>query len=76
MNTTIGTCDAAKILGTCPRTVATYFDRGLLIGYRQDWSRNRRISIESLRSFMLERGIATDRLDAIHPPIAVGALVR
>lgn len=53
----------SKICNVAPRTVAKWFDSGLLEGYRVPGSADRRIPLENLRRFMGEQGFPLDDLD-------------
>lgn len=52
----------AEVCRVSARTVSKWFDLGLLPGYRIPCSRERRIPIRSLFTFMQQYGIPTDRL--------------
>ena len=49
--------EVAKICKVSPRTAITWFDKGLLRGYRIHGSQERRIPTERLITFMQEQGI-------------------
>lgn len=57
------TGDVARICNVAPRTVAKWFDRGELKGYRIPGSRDRRVPLHELLSFMKKHGIPTDDLE-------------
>ena len=53
----------SKICMVAPRTVTKWFDKGWLKGYRVPGSQDRRVTIQSLRDFMIEREIPVEYLD-------------
>ncbi len=57
------TGNVAKICNVAPRTVSKWVDDGALPGYRLPESKDRRIPIASLRSFMEKHSIPTKPLD-------------
>lgn len=54
------TGEVAKICNVAARTVSKWFDSGKIDGYRIPGSRDRRIPVQALKSFMLEHGIPID----------------
>jgi excisionase family DNA binding protein len=56
------TGEVAKICHVAPRTVSKWFDTGKLRGYRIPGSRDRRIPMDQLISFMRVHGIPLDGL--------------
>lgn len=58
------TGQVARICRVAPRTVSKWFDRGQLTGYKIPGSRDRRIPVRQLVSFMKEHGMPTDELEA------------
>ena len=58
------TGEVAKICHVAPRTVSKWFDTGKLRGYRIPGSRDRRIPVGQLVSFMQAHGLPLDGLDA------------
>ena len=58
------TGEVAKICHVAPRTVSKWFDTGQLRGYRIPGSRDRRIPVSQLVSFMQAHGMPLDGLDA------------
>ncbi len=58
------TGEVAKICHVAPRTVSKWFDNGQLRGYRIPGSRDRRIPLSQLVSFMQAHGMPLDGLDA------------
>jgi hypothetical protein len=66
------TGDIARICAVSSRTVAKWFNAGVLEGYRIPMSRDRRVPRESLLRFMREHGISTDRFgDALSRDVLV-----
>lgn len=57
------TGDVARICHVAPRTVSKWVDSGKLRGYRIPGSRDRRIPVDHLISFMRAHGIPTENLD-------------
>ena len=57
------TGEVARICHVAPRTVSKWFDTGKLRGYRIPGSRDRRIPVEHLITFMRVHGIPLDGLD-------------
>jgi excisionase family DNA binding protein len=57
------TGQVARICQVAPRTVSKWFDQGQLHGYRIPGSRDRRIPVEQLVSFMRANGIPLTGLD-------------
>jgi ActR/RegA family two-component response regulator len=57
------TGQVARICRVAPRTVSKWFDRGQLTGYKIPGSRDRRIPVRQLVSFMKEHGMPTDQLE-------------
>lgn len=55
--------EVAAICGVSADTVSRWFDVGQIEGYRLGKGGDRRIPYDSLRKFMLNRGIPLDRLD-------------
>ncbi len=55
------TATAARVCGVCPRTIAKWFDAGLVKGYRLPGG-DRRIPAVALRTFMLRQGIPLGEL--------------
>lgn len=51
------TGDVAEICQVSPRTVSSWFDKGLIEGYRIPGSRDRRIPHDSLIKFMTDHKI-------------------
>ena len=58
------TGQVARICKVAPRTVSKWFDRGQLQGYKIPGSRDRRIPVRQLISFMKEHGMPTDDVEA------------
>jgi len=58
------TGDVARICNVAPRTVSSWFDKGLLSGYRIPGSSHRRIPVEELIRFMEEHSIPTTTASA------------
>ncbi len=58
------TGQVAKICKVAPRTVSKWFDSGQLRGYRIPGSKDRRIPLNHLVSFMREHGIPLNGLEA------------
>ena len=58
------TGQVARICKVAPRTVSKWFDRGQLQGYKIPGSRDRRIPVRQLLSFMKEHGMPTDGVEA------------
>jgi hypothetical protein len=66
------TGDIARICAVSSRTVAKWFNAGVLEGYRIPMSKDRRVPRESLLRFMREHGISTDRFgDALSRDVLV-----
>lgn len=61
--TVFTTGQVAKICNVAPRTVSKWFDSGQLHGYRIPGSKDRRIPLSDLISFMQTYGIPLDGLD-------------
>jgi excisionase family DNA binding protein len=57
------TGEVARICHVAPRTVSKWFDSGKLHGYRIPGSRDRRIPVDQLRSFMRQHGMPLKELD-------------
>ena len=57
------TGQVARICKVAPRTVSKWFDRGQLQGYKIPGSRDRRIPVRQLLSFMKEHGMPTDAVE-------------
>jgi len=57
------TGEVARICHVAPRTVSKWFDTGKLRGYRIPGSRDRRIPLQHLLTFMRAHGIPMDELD-------------
>lgn len=57
------TGQVAKVCNVAPRTVSKWFDSGQLRGYRIPGSRDRRIPLDQLISFMKAHGMPLNRLD-------------
>ena len=57
------TGQVARICKVAPRTVSKWFDRGQLQGYKIPGSRDRRIPVRQLISFMKEHGMPTDGVE-------------
>ena len=57
------TGQVARICHVAPRTVSKWFDRGQLQGYRIPGSRDRRIPLDQLLTFMRANGIPLTGLD-------------
>lgn len=57
------TGQVARICKVAPRTVSKWFDRGQLQGYKIPGSRDRRIPVRQLISFMKSHGMPIDELD-------------
>ncbi len=57
------TGQVARICKVAPRTVSKWFDRGQLQGYKIPGSRDRRIPVRQLLSFMKEHGMPTDGVE-------------
>jgi excisionase family DNA binding protein len=57
------TGEVARVCQVAPRTVAKWFDSGVLKGYRVPGSKDRRIPIGDLVRFMREHGMPLDGLD-------------
>ncbi len=57
------TGEVARICQVAPRTVAKWFDRGELKGYRVPGSKDRRVPVADLIRFMREHGMPLDGLD-------------
>lgn len=55
--------EVAQICGVSADTVSRWFDAGQIDGYRLGPGGDRRIPYESLRKFMLDRGIPLERLE-------------
>ena len=62
-NEILTTGQVAKLCHVAPRTVSKWFDTGKLRGYRIPGSRDRRIPMDQLVSFMQAHGIPMDALD-------------
>jgi Helix-turn-helix domain len=60
----LGSIDAAKLARVSPRTIATWFDKGLIDGFLVPRSKHRRISRASLRAFLAKNDVPTDLIDA------------
>ena len=56
------TGEVAKICNVAARTVSKWFDSGQIEGYRIPGSKDRRIPVQSLMTFMQEHGIPLDGL--------------
>jgi excisionase family DNA binding protein len=56
------TGEVAKICNVAARTVSKWFDSGQIEGYRIPGSKDRRIPVQALMSFMQEHGIPFDGL--------------
>ena len=67
MGQSFGTTDVAKLCKVSPRTVAKWFDQGLLRGHLMPGSRTRRIPREALERFLAEHKMlgALDALRAV-----------
>lgn len=57
------TGQVARICKVAPRTVSKWFDRGQLQGYKIPGSRDRRIPVRQLISFMKSHGMPIDEFD-------------
>jgi excisionase family DNA binding protein len=56
------TGEVAKVCNVAARTVSKWFDSGQIEGYRIPGSKDRRIPVQSLMTFMQEHGIPLDGL--------------
>lgn len=54
----------SKICQVAPRTVNNWIDKGRIIGYRLVDSKDRRVLVRDLRSFMIENDMPVERLDS------------
>lgn len=54
------TGDIAKICNIAPRTAATWFDKGILKGYKIPGSKDRRIPISTFETFLHEQKMDID----------------
>lgn len=61
----------ARLTGVAPRTVSKWIDGGLLVGYRIPLSKDRRVEVSDLRTFMNLQGLPTTRLDEYLSGLAV-----
>ena len=59
------TGEVAKICRVSSRTVAHWFDRGYIKGYRLPHSNDRRVPVESLIRFLKERGMPLRELESL-----------
>jgi Helix-turn-helix domain len=61
----VGTIEAARLARVAPGTVTRWFDEGKIGGYHVPNSKHRRISVASLREFLVQKGVPTDLIDAL-----------
>lgn len=59
------TSEAGRLFGVASRTVAKWFDTGLLTGWRIPGSNDRRFSVESIRKFARENNFTSPDLDGL-----------
>jgi hypothetical protein len=65
MRSVLTTGDVARVCEVAPRTVAKWFDRGDLKGWKIPGSPDRRVPVQSLREFMARHGMPTAELDRL-----------
>jgi|TARA_B100001059_G_scaffold175883_1_gene176271 excisionase family DNA binding protein len=65
------TGEVAKICNVASRTVSKWFDSGQIQGYRIPGSKDRRIPVASLVTFMKEHGIPMDGLMSGNPRVLI-----
>lgn len=53
----------AKLMGVAPRTVAKWFDRGELVGYRLPGSTDRRVTLEQFQVFLIGKPELRKRIE-------------
>jgi len=61
------TGEVAKLLGVNINTIIKWFDEGTISGFRLPNSKERRITLSNLRTFMVNNGIPMDLLEADSP---------
>lgn len=64
MDRYLTTAQAAKVTGVSARTVAKWYDEGLVKGFKIPGSTHRRVSLASLRELLVNCGLPLDSLVA------------
>ena len=65
------TGEVAKLCNVASRTVSKWFDSGQIKGYRIPGSKDRRIPVSNLITFMKEHGIPMDGLMSGNPRVLI-----